>query len=66
MRLDGRALVFCRALVESLRSVPGVRDAAISSGVPFGVGNYTATPVSVVGKSVFASSASMFPLFDAL
>jgi predicted permease len=48
----GKAFAFYRELLESLRSLPGVRDAAISSGIPFGVGNYTATPVGTVGPSV--------------
>ena len=43
---------FYRELLESLRAVPGVRAAAVSSGVPFGNGNYTTTPVVTVGKSV--------------
>jgi len=43
---------FYRELLESLRTIPGVRSAAVSSGVPFGNGNYTTTPVTTVGKSV--------------
>ena len=43
---------FYRELLESLRTVPGVRAAGVSSGIPFGAGNYTTTPVTTVGKSV--------------
>ena len=42
---------FYRRLLESLRAVPGVRDAAVSSGIPFGQGNYTATPIVTNGPS---------------
>jgi putative ABC transport system permease protein len=43
---------FYRDLLESLRTVPGVRAAGVSSGIPFGAGNYTTTPVTTVGTSV--------------
>jgi len=43
---------FYQALLESLRTVPGIRAAGVSSGIPFGAGNYTTTPVTTVGKSV--------------
>jgi putative ABC transport system permease protein len=49
--LDSRAPAFYRSLVESLQSVSGVRAAAVSSGVPFGVGNYTTTPMMTTGTS---------------
>jgi putative ABC transport system permease protein len=49
--LDSKAPAFYRALIESLQAVPGVRAAAVTSGVPFGAGNYTTTPVSAVGPS---------------
>ncbi|HXI27301.1 MAG TPA: ABC transporter permease, partial [Vicinamibacterales bacterium] len=48
---DTTAPPFYRSLVESLQAVPGVRAAAVSSGVPFGVGNYTQTPVATTGTS---------------
>ena len=50
--LDGKAPLFYRTLVESLESAPGVRAAAVSSGIPFGVGNYTRTPMTTTGASV--------------
>jgi putative ABC transport system permease protein len=49
--LDTKAPVFYRSLLDSLRTVPGVRGAAISSGIPFGAGNYTTTPVATIGAS---------------
>jgi putative ABC transport system permease protein len=48
---DTTAPAFYRSLIESLQTVPGVRAAAVSSGVPFGVGNYTKTPVATTGMS---------------
>jgi putative ABC transport system permease protein len=46
------APIFYRTLVDSLKTIPGVRGAAASSGVPFGAGNYTQTPMATSGKSV--------------
>ena len=40
-----------KSLIDSLQSVPGVRGAAISSGLPFGGGNYTRTPMAPLGPS---------------
>src|SRR5262249_40161713 len=48
---DTTAPPFYRTLIDALQAVPGVRAAAVSSGVPFGVGNYTQTPVATTGKS---------------
>ena len=31
--------------------MPGVRGAAVSSGIPFGNGNYTTTPIATTGPS---------------
>jgi len=43
---------FFRDLLEAIRTVPAVRSAGVSSGIPFGQGNYTTTPVTTTGKSV--------------
>ena len=43
---------FYRELLASLETLPGVKGAAISSGIPFGNGNTTRTPTAAVGKSV--------------
>ena len=44
--------VFYGQLLDSLRALPGVRDAAVSSGIPFGAGSYNTSPMETVGKSV--------------
>jgi len=49
--LGTKAPIFYRALIDSMQAVPGVRSAAVSSGIPFGVGNYTQTPMMAVGAS---------------
>jgi putative ABC transport system permease protein len=46
-----KATAFYRTLLESLRNAPGVRGAATSSGIPFGNGNYTTTPIATTGAS---------------
>ena len=46
-----KATAFYRTLLESLRGAPGVRGAATSSGIPFGNGNYTTTPIATTGPS---------------
>ena len=46
-----KSSTFYRQLVESLRALPGVRNAAVSSGIPFGAGNYTTTPIAATGPS---------------
>jgi putative ABC transport system permease protein len=43
--------IFYRELLTALRAAPGVRDAAASSGIPFGAGNYTRTPIVTTGPS---------------
>jgi putative ABC transport system permease protein len=50
---------FYDALVESIRSIPGVRDAAASSGIPFGAGAYNTTPAQPVGPSVLPPGESI-------
>jgi hypothetical protein len=44
-----KGAAFYHDLLENLRAAPGVVDAAISSGVPFGAGNYTTTPIATTG-----------------
>jgi putative ABC transport system permease protein len=46
-----KGAAFFRTLLESLRATPGVRGAAVSSGIPFGAGNYTTTPIATTGQS---------------
>jgi putative ABC transport system permease protein len=54
-----RAPIFYRSLLESLRSIPGVRGAATSSGVPLGNGNYTASPVATNDPSILPQGSSV-------
>jgi len=53
--LDAGAPVFYRTLIESLRALPGVTGAAVSSGLPFGNGNYTTTPMVAVGPAAVSA-----------
>jgi putative ABC transport system permease protein len=46
-----KAAIFYRELQTALRAAPGIRDAAASSGIPFGAGNYTTTPIATAGPS---------------
>jgi hypothetical protein len=50
--LDGKAQQFYRALLDSLQATPGVRAAAVSSGIPFGGGNYSTHPMLTTEPSV--------------
>ena len=50
--LDGRAQQFYRAMLDSLQATPGVRAAAVSSGIPFGAGNYSTHPMLTTEPSV--------------
>jgi putative ABC transport system permease protein len=49
---------FYERLLESLNGLPGVRSAAISSGIPFGAGFYSRTPVNTTGKSMLPPGES--------
>ena len=48
-----------REVLQSLNALPGVRGAAVSSGIPMGGGNYTRTPMSPNGKSVLPAGTSL-------
>jgi putative ABC transport system permease protein len=54
-----KRIVFHHQLIEAIRAIPGVRSAGLSSGIPFGVGNYTQSPVSAPGKSALPPDASV-------
>jgi len=43
---------FYRQMLESLSSLPGVQNAAVSSGIPLGAGLYTTTPANTIGKTL--------------
>jgi len=57
--LSDKAPLFYRAVLDALEAVPGVRRAAVSSGVPFGQGNYTTTPFMPVGPSALPPDTSV-------
>jgi predicted permease len=57
--LNSGAPAFYRSLLDSVRALPGVRDAAVSSGIPFGAGNYTSTPMTPIGPSELAPGSAM-------
>ncbi|MGH9144594.1 MAG: ABC transporter permease, partial [Vicinamibacterales bacterium] len=46
-----KSAMFYRTLLEALRALPGVRAAGVSSGIPFGAGAYTTTPIATTGSS---------------
>jgi putative ABC transport system permease protein len=54
-----KGTAFYRTLLESLRGTPGVRGAAASSGIPFGAGNYTTTPIATTGQSVLPAETAI-------
>lgn len=54
-----KSSVLYRSLLESLRGIPGATGAAVSSGIPFGNGNYTRTPFAPVGQSVLQPGATL-------
>lgn len=43
---------FYHMLIDDLQSIPGVRGVAVSSGIPFGAGNYTRHPMITTEASV--------------
>jgi putative ABC transport system permease protein len=49
---NGQAFQFYRTLMDSLDALPGVRGAAVSSGIPFGAGAYNTSPFETSGPSV--------------
>ena len=57
--LTDKAPAFYRALLDSLRATPGVRSAAVSSGIPFGQGAYTTSPLQAVGPSALPPGAAV-------
>jgi predicted permease len=55
----GKAPQLYSALLGSLRSIPGVRSASISSGIPFGAGNYTTHPMITTEQSVLPPNTAV-------
>ncbi len=54
-----KSTAFYRTLLESLRATPGVRAAGASSGIPFGNGAYTQTPIATTGPSPLPPDTAM-------
>jgi putative ABC transport system permease protein len=54
-----KAKILFRNVLESLRSIPGVRSAAVSSGVPLGNGNYTTSPIASTNSTMVAPGTSL-------
>ncbi len=54
-----KRVAFFRDLRDALQTIPGVVRVGISSGIPFGAGNYTTSPVSVPGRSLLPPGASV-------
>jgi putative ABC transport system permease protein len=50
---------FHHDLMAALRAIPGVQHAGMSSGIPFGSGNYTQSPVGAPGSPVLPADASV-------
>src|SRR5579871_298885 len=54
-----RAWAFYQALLANLKTLPGVRGAALSSGIPLGAGNYNTTPATPVGNSLLPAGTAI-------
>jgi len=48
-----------REVLQSIAALPGVRGAAVSSGIPLGGGAYTRTPMSPSGRSVLPAGSAI-------
>ena len=48
-----------RAVLHSLSTIPGVTGAAMSSGIPFGQGNYNRSPFLPTGRSILPEGTSL-------
>jgi putative ABC transport system permease protein len=57
--LTGQAAELYRGLLEALRAVPGVRGAAVSSGLPFGAGNYYQSPFMTNDSPILSPDTSV-------
>jgi putative ABC transport system permease protein len=54
-----KAPVFFREMIESLQALPGVRSAAVSSGIPFGAGAYYSHPMMATENSILPPDAKV-------
>jgi putative ABC transport system permease protein len=54
-----QAVAFHRTVLQSMRALPGAFGAAMSSGIPFGSGNYTTSPIGTSGPSPLPPDAAV-------
>ena len=57
--LSTKAEPLYRSVLASLRATPGVRAAGVSSGIPFGAGNYSQHPMFTRGQSLLPQDAEI-------
>jgi putative ABC transport system permease protein len=57
--LNSKAPQLYRAVLDSLQSIPGVRSASVSSGIPFGAGNYSTHPMITTDQSVLPPATAV-------
>jgi putative ABC transport system permease protein len=53
------APLFLREMIESLEALPGVRSAAVSSGIPFGAGAHYSHPMMATESSILPPDAKV-------
>jgi len=54
-----KRVAFYRELRPALAAIPGVESVALSSGIPFGVGNFTTSPFAAPGSAALPAGASV-------
>ena len=54
-----KRVAFYQEFLQKLKAVPGVQSAGLSSGIPFGAGNYTRSPVAAPGSPMLPAGASV-------
>jgi len=54
-----RRWLFYRDLIQKLNALPGVEGTGISSGIPFGAGAYTRSPLRPDGRSMLPAGGSL-------
>jgi putative ABC transport system permease protein len=57
--IAARRTAFFTSLANEIRALPGVEQAGVSSGIPFGAGNYTTSPFGAPGSAVLPGDASV-------
>jgi putative ABC transport system permease protein len=57
--LNSKAPLLYRSVIDSIQTIPGVRGVLVSSGIPFGNGNFTRTPMVPAGQSALAAGVAV-------